>query len=133
AGYLQRVPLLRGLLRRLPRDGAAAPVHQRRSVVPRQPLPQLQGLLLRLPVRTAAPVRRQRAEDLRRAADGVIRRLRVASTARRSVPAQWSGRVARGGARDRLGADPGEPVRPAIRPLWPAYGTGRVLRGDPVG
>ena len=56
---LQRLPLLRGLLRRLAGDGAAPDVQGLRHPLPVQPLLRLPGLLLRLPVRAAARVRRQ--------------------------------------------------------------------------
>ena len=62
---LQRLPLLRGLLRGVSGDGAAADVREGGPALSRQPLPQLRRVLLRLPVRAAARVRRQRAAQLR--------------------------------------------------------------------
>ena len=74
---LQRLPLLRGLLRGLPGDDAPARVRQGRRPLPRQPVPQLRRLPARLPVRAAARVRRQRA-----AGDGAGARDRPTPTTR---------------------------------------------------
>ena len=58
---LQLLPLLRGAVRRVSRDGDAPRISRRRSELSRQPLPRLRRLLRRLPVLAAARVRRERA------------------------------------------------------------------------
>ena len=58
---LQRLPLLRRLLRGVPGDDPPAGVRQGRRPLPRQPVPQLRRLPARLPVRAAARIRRERA------------------------------------------------------------------------
>ena len=133
AADLQRLPLLRGLLRGLPGHGAAARVRGRRSQLPGQPLPRLPRLLLRLPVRAAARVRRQPAA--RRSPSCAPRPTRntpgpgpragpSAATARWC---RWS--IALGIALvlllTGLLGDAGGALRRAHRPR-------RVLRGDPV-
>ena len=89
---LQRLPLLRGLLRGVPGDDAPARIRQGRRPLPRQPLPQLRRLPARLPIRAAARVRRQRA-----AGDGARARARPTSTT--------PGRTALGALYQRNGPD----------------------------
>ena len=84
AADLQRLPLLRRLLRGVPGDDAPARVRAGRRALPGQPVPQLRRLPARLPVRAAARVRRQRAArdgagaraDLRRTTPGRARSAR---------------------------------------------------------
>ena len=85
---LQRVPLLRRLLRGLPGDDAPARVPQGRRPLPRQPVPQLRRMPARLPVRAAARVRRQRAQGDGAGARDDLRRLRVAGGLRPALRAQ---------------------------------------------
>ena len=76
---VQLLPLLRGAVRGVPRDGDAPRVSRRRPELPRQPLPFLRRLLRRLPVLAAARVRRQRAARAGAGARRVLRGLRLAA------------------------------------------------------
>ena len=82
-GGLQRLPLLRRLLRRCSRRWSAGSRSTKRDLdVPRQPLPQLRRVPLRVPVRAAARVRHQRAADAGGNAARIVRGVLLARGAR---------------------------------------------------
>src|SRR5439155_746421 len=72
---LQFLPVLRGAVRSVSRDGDAPRLFRRRSQLSRQSLPWLRRLLQRLPVLPAPRVRRQCAADAPDLARGLLFRL----------------------------------------------------------
>ncbi len=90
---LQRLPLLRRLLRRLPGHDAPARIRQGRHALPRQPVPQLRRLPARLPVRAAARVRGERAAGDGAGARADVSRLRLAACHGCAVPARRASRL----------------------------------------
>ena len=102
---LQCLPVLRRVLRGLPRHDPAAGIRQGRHQLPGQPLPQLRRLSACLPVRAAARVRGERAAGHGPGAGTDLYRLRLARRPGVAVQAQWPGPVP--GNRSRTGAVPG--------------------------
>jgi len=69
---LQRVQILRGILRRLPGHRTAAAIHVRRSELSRESLPRLPRLLLLVPICAATRVRPEFAQGFCRSSPGNI-------------------------------------------------------------
>ena len=110
------LPLLRGLLRGLPGDGAAARLRGWRHDLPGQPLLRLPGLLLRLPVRAAARVRGERAAGLRR-------------DPRRHLPGLYAGPACSGRCSTQRA---GRPAVTASAWCWSLLHPGASGRGAPL-
>ena len=127
---VQLVPLLRGAVRGVSRDGDAPRVSRRRSQLSRQSLPFLRRLLRRLPVLAAARVRRQRAARAGAGARRILCGLRVAARARADVRAQWAGDQHRGGAERRGVHSRLRGLARSARAVRHAYRAGRVLQAD---
>src|SRR5579875_2226970 len=130
---MQRLPLLRGLLRGVPGDGAAARFRQGGSELSRPSLPRLPRLLLRLPIRAAARVRGQRAKRLRAAPRRNLPRIRLAAAACGAVPAQRRRGVADRRRRTGGGAAADDTAAIAGGALHPAYRHRRLLCRDSLG
>ena len=85
AGHLQRLPLLRGPVRRVPRPVPAHRAERGRRQPAGQPVPRLPGLLRRLHVHRAARVRPQRARRADRGPAGGLPAVRVAGPGARAA------------------------------------------------